>query len=65
MSIADYYQVLQVSPGADAEGIQSAYRALCKQFHPDTGRADASVEMMRSINEAYAVLSDPAASAGV
>ncbi len=60
VTIADYYQLLQVSPGADAEAIQAAYRALCKQYHPDTGRPDASVEMMRSINEAYAVLSDAA-----
>jgi formylglycine-generating enzyme len=60
VSIADYYQVLQVSPGADAAAIQAAYRALCKQYHPDTGREGASVEMMRSINEAYAVLADAA-----
>jgi len=58
VSMADYYQVLQVSPGADAEAIQAAYRALCKQYHQDTGRQGASVEMMRLINEAYAVLSD-------
>jgi formylglycine-generating enzyme len=56
----DYYHLLDVSPGADAEAIRAAYRALCKQYHPDTGRPEASVEMMRGINEAYAVLSDPA-----
>ena len=34
------------------------YRALAKQYHPDTDLPSASVEMMKLINEAYATLSD-------
>jgi formylglycine-generating enzyme required for sulfatase activity len=54
----DYYEVLQVPPDASDEVIRSAYRALAKQHHPDTGLPGASAEMMKRINEAYAVLSD-------
>lgn len=60
MSARDYYQVLQVSPEADPEVIQAAYRALVKRYHPDTGGAQASNEKMKEINEAYAVLSNAA-----
>lgn len=58
MSVQDYYAVLQVPPEATREAIQTAYRALCKQYHPDTGHPDASLERMRLLNEAYAVLAD-------
>ena len=54
----DYYEVLHVPPHAGDEVIQSAYRALAKQYHPDTDLPSASVEMMKLINEAYATLSD-------
>jgi formylglycine-generating enzyme required for sulfatase activity len=54
----DYYEVLQVPPDASDEVIRSAYRALAKRHHPDTGLPGASVGMMKRINEAYAVLSD-------
>ena len=54
----DYYEVLKVSQDASNEVIQSAYRALVKQYHPDTGLPSASVEMMKLINEAYTMLSD-------
>ena len=54
----DYYEVLHVPPHASDEVIQSAYRALAKQYHPDTDLPSASVEMMKLINEAYATLSD-------
>ncbi len=54
----DYYAILQVSPDATPEAIQSAYRALSKQYHPDTGHPDASAGKMQALNEAYRVLSD-------
>ena len=54
----DCYELLHVPPDASNEVIQSAYRALAKQYHPDTDLPSASVEMMKLINEAYATLSD-------
>lgn len=58
----DHYQVLQVRREADPEVIEKAYRALCFKHHPDrvpeVERARAT-ERMKSINEAYRVLSDP------
>ncbi len=59
MATADYYDILQVPPDADARVIRAAYRALTKRFHPDARRSEASNEKMRLVNEAYAVLSDP------
>lgn len=57
----DYYRILQVDPAASLEVINSAYRALVKQFHPDlyhTSRKAPMGERMREINEAYQVLSN-------
>lgn len=55
----DYYEILQVHPGAHAEVIKRAYYTIVKllQAHPDLGGAH---EDAVRVNEAYAVLSDPA-----
>ena len=55
----DYYQVLGIDRNADQQLIKEAYRKLAFQYHPDRneGKND-SVEKMKEINEAYAVLSD-------
>ena len=58
MQDKDYYEILQVSPDANSDLIQAAYRARCKEYHPDTGLPTASAERMVLINEAYAVLSN-------
>lgn len=52
----NYYEILQVSPNADSEIIEAAYRRLAKKHHPDVG---GDPETMKLINEAYAVLRDP------
>jgi len=59
----DYYDILEVSPKASIEVIERAYKVLAKRYHPDTAadsmsRAEAD-EMMKKLNEAYEVLSDP------
>lgn len=57
----DYYEVLEISFEATDRQIKEAYRRLAFQYHPDRNAGDpGAVERMKSINEAYAVLSDPA-----
>jgi len=54
------YETLMIDARADAGIITLVYHALAKRYHPDrTGSADAAHRMVE-INEAYAVLSDPA-----
>jgi curved DNA-binding protein CbpA len=56
-----YYRILQVDPSADPEVIAAAYRRLAMKYHPDTtGSGPGSQARMQELNEAYAVLSDPA-----
>ena len=59
MSTQDYYQILGVDRKADAKTIKTAYRDLAFRYHPDRNDKDpASADMMKKVNEAYAVLSD-------
>jgi curved DNA-binding protein CbpA len=61
MEQKDYYEILEIGIEAPPKKIKEAYRSLAFQCHPDRngGGADA-LERMKTINEAYAVLSDPA-----
>jgi len=54
----DYYEVLQISPKADASIIKAAYYTQLKTLkkHPDLG---GSHEEATLLNEAYEILSDP------
>jgi curved DNA-binding protein CbpA len=57
----DPYAVLGVSRDASPLQVARAHRRLAKEHHPDLHEgADAAAERMRRINEAWAVLSDPA-----
>src|SRR5262245_52203831 len=56
-----HYDNLQVSRNASPAVIQAAYRALALRYHPDKwpeGRGEGE-RIMRLLNEAYEVLSDP------
>jgi hypothetical protein len=56
----DLYEVLQVSPRAEPEVIQAAYRRLALKYHPDTNsQAPTALQRMTELNRAYEVLSDP------
>ena len=54
----DHYSVLQVHPDAEIEVIQSAYRRLCKKYHPDVNPSPLAGERIKDINTAYEILSD-------
>ncbi len=59
MSKRDYYEVLGVEKGADADAIKKAYRKRAIQFHPDKNPGDATAEdKFKEAAEAYEVLSD-------
>jgi DnaJ-class molecular chaperone len=59
MDQKDYYEVLEVEREASPKKIKEAYRSLAFQYHPDrNGGSTSTVERMKMINEAYAVLSD-------
>ena len=58
--MADYYELLGVSQEVDAPTIKAAYRKLALKYHPDRNPGDQEAEeTFKSLNEAYAVLSDP------
>lgn len=58
MASKDYYDILGVGKGADADEIKSAYRRLAKKYHPDLNKAPEAAEKFKEINEAYSVLGD-------
>jgi curved DNA-binding protein len=57
----DYYEILGVPRDADEKQIQSAYRKLAREWHPDrnAGRRAQAEQKFKEIGEAYEVLSDP------
>jgi curved DNA-binding protein CbpA len=63
MKVPDHYATLGVAPGSDVIVIRAAFKALMRQYHPDTnGSADATVRAAE-INRAWSVLRDPRARA--
>ena len=55
----DYYEILGVAKGADAESIKKAYRKLALQYHPDRNGGDKEAEdKFKEATEAYEVLRD-------
>ena len=55
----DYYKILGLTPSATFEQIKLKYRELTIKFHPDKMKSSLAEVMMKQINEAYDVLSDP------
>lgn len=57
-ALADYYEILQVSPRADRETVERVFRHLAHRYHPDnleSGDADKFSQLV----EAHNILSDP------
>src|SRR5437867_8910635 len=56
----DYYEILEVERGSDADAITKAYRRLAMKYHPDRNVGDAeSEDKFKEAAEAYDVLRDP------
>jgi curved DNA-binding protein CbpA len=58
MSFIDYYEMMQISPNAQADTITRVYRMLATRYHPDnpeTGDTDRFLKLQK----AYSVLSNP------
>jgi DnaJ-class molecular chaperone len=56
----DHWQILGLSPGADAVALKRAFREQARRWHPDlNGNDPVAEERFKQVNEAYAVLSDP------
>jgi curved DNA-binding protein CbpA len=54
-STKNYYEVLGASKSASRREIESLYKRLARQRHPDRGGSE---EEMKALNEAYRVLHD-------
>ncbi len=58
----NYYKILEVDKNASSEVIEKAYKTLVKKYHPDLQGSNLKAEYeekIKSINEAYEILSNP------
>ena len=56
----DYFKLLELDRGADADAVKRSFRRLARQYHPDVNPGDKGAEAkFKEISEAYEVLSDP------
>jgi curved DNA-binding protein CbpA len=54
------YDVLNVAPEAEPVVVEAAYKALIKKYHPDQAVEGPVSKDATAINEAFAILKDPA-----
>ena len=59
MPVHTQYDNLKVARNATPEVIRAAYRVLAQRYHPDKNSSPDAVRVMKLLNEAFAVLSDP------
>src|SRR5271167_268721 len=58
MQYKDYYEILGVTRGSDADEMKRAYRKLARKYHPDVSRERNAEEKFKEVQEAYEVLKD-------
>jgi curved DNA-binding protein len=58
MQYKDYYRILGLERGADADEIKRAYRKLARKYHPDVSKEPNAEERFKEVSEAYEVLHD-------
>jgi len=58
-AFVDYYELLQISPNAEAETIHRVFRIMASRYHPDN-KETGDNEKFLLLTKAYAVLSEPA-----
>jgi curved DNA-binding protein len=59
MQYKDYYQVLGVARGAEADEVKRVYRKLARKYHPDVSKEKNAENKFKEVQEAYEVLRDP------
>jgi curved DNA-binding protein len=59
MQYKDYYEILGVTRGAEADAVKRAYRKLARKFHPDVSKEKNAEDKFKEVQEAYEVLRDP------
>lgn len=60
LNFKNYYDVLHLNQNACEEVIKASYKALIKKYHPDLHPNNVEyLEIVKELNEAYSVLSDP------
>lgn len=57
--IHTHYDNLKVTRNAPLEVIKAAYRAMAQKYHPDVNPLPGTDNVMKLVNEAWTVLSDP------
>lgn len=57
--IHTHYDNLKVTRNAPLEVIKAAYRAMAQKYHPDVNPLPGTDHVMKLVNEAWTVLSDP------
>lgn len=55
----DYYESLELEPGADDHQIKEAFRRLARRYHPDISHEIDAEERFIEVQRAYEVLGDP------
>jgi hypothetical protein len=56
VTLADYYKVLELTPGASVDDIKKAYRQKARMYHPDINHSPDAKDMFILVTEAYEFL---------
>ena len=54
----NYYQILEIEPGASKDEIKKAYLKMAKKYHPDINKEPTAEQDFKNVSEAYENLKD-------